>query len=201
MSRGEAALNASFLYNFLVSPRSIPFKTPAFRPWHIVCSGYLQIAGECRMILSSDELEILEYLKSWKGTPVSMVEICRCAGGRKKYRECPHWAKGLMSRLVESNMVEVNERGHYRVLAEDEPKEQTPAAKPTTKAKPVAKEAHTVGDDYFPGADTPQSVESTVVDGDYFPSEDIGSSNTEYWVSPQLAEILKKSGKKFKQKT
>jgi hypothetical protein len=150
------------------------------------------------MILSSDELEILEYLKSWKGMPISMVEICRCAGGRKKFRESPHWAKGLMSRLVDSKMVEVNERGHYRVLVEDEAAEQTSTAKPATK--PVAKEAHTVGDDYFPAADAPQSIESKVVDGDYFPSEDIGSSNTEFWVSPQLAEILKKSGKKFKHK-
>ena len=55
------------------------------------------------MILSSDELEVLGYLKSWKGSYVSMVEICRCAGGRHKFKESPHWAKSLMTRLVEVN--------------------------------------------------------------------------------------------------
>jgi hypothetical protein len=152
------------------------------------------------MVLSSDELEILEYLKSWKGTPISMVEICRCAGGRRKFRESPHWAKGLMARLVESKMVEVNERGHYHAPLEDEPK--APAPKPAAKTKALPKEAHTVGDNYFPGKkEAPPVKGPKVVDGDYFPSPEGSGSNTERWISPQMAEILSKSGKKFGRKT
>ncbi|MDB6017285.1 MAG: hypothetical protein JWR19_1774 [Pedosphaera sp.] len=72
------------------------------------------------MILSSDELQILDYLKSWNGKFVSMVEICRRAGGRQKFKETPHWGKALMARLIESELAEVNERGHYRIKPEGE---------------------------------------------------------------------------------
>src|SRR5277367_2457936 len=93
-----------------------------------------------RMHLSSDELEILEYLKSWKGTSVSMIEICRCAGGRQRFRENPHWAKGLMSRLVDEQLVEVNERGHYCVVgeAENQGTEKNPADAPTLQPTDAA---------------------------------------------------------------
>jgi hypothetical protein len=82
------------------------------------------------MILNSDELEILNYLESWNGKLVSLVEICRSAGGRKKYRESPTWACRLMHRLVETNLVEVDERGRFRLVVEEE--------------------YGLVGDDYFP---------------------------------------------------
>src|ERR1700722_19423452 len=96
------------------------------------------------MILSSDELEILEYLKSWKGASVSMVEICRCAGGRRKFRETPNWAKGMMARLVDENLVQVNDRGHYRSIEEE------PAKAPEAAPKPTGPQ--TVSEDYFPAS-------------------------------------------------
>src|ERR1700735_4919139 len=102
------------------------------------------------MILSSDELAILEYLKSWNGTSVSMVEICRCAGGRRKFRETPNWAKGMMARLVEANLIQVNERGHYCSIVEDE-EPKTPKAAPEPKPKELP--AGTVGENYFPAGD------------------------------------------------
>jgi len=135
------------------------------------------------MILSSDELEILDYLKSWKGNFVTMVEICRCAGGRKKFRESPQWARALMSRLVESNLIEVNERGHYRVVGEVDTTSHEFATEFVPKPQPQGPKAATiVGDDYFPA----QSSE----DEDF---------STERWVSPHIAEILKNSGKKFEE--
>jgi hypothetical protein len=127
------------------------------------------------MILSSDELEILEYLKSWKGKSVSMVEICRCAGGRRKFTETPHWAKGLMSRLVDEKLIEVNERGHYSSIIE------------------AAKDS--VDENYFPPVEAKPGSEGIVGD-DYFPPRE-PESETQYWVSPAIAAILKSSGKKF----
>ena len=129
------------------------------------------------MILSSDELEILAYLKSWNGKYVTMIEICRCAGGRQKFRESPNWAKNLMARLVETGEVAVNERGHYRSLdLANAPKPGVLFPIKSQLPKP-SKTAVIVGDDYFPAAsETPEA---------------------ERWVSPQIAEILKKSGKKF----
>ena len=131
------------------------------------------------MTLSADELEILEYLKSWKGSYVTMVEICRCAGGRRKYRESPHWAKALMSRLVEGKVVEVNERGHYRI-----PPDQETVTEPEPEisaTKRLSKAAIIVGDDYFPAPST----------------NDEDESDMQRWISPQIAEILKNAGKKF----
>jgi hypothetical protein len=129
------------------------------------------------LILSSDELEILEYLKSWKGQSVSMLEICRCAGGRKKFREAPNWAKCMMGRLVDAKLVEVNDRGHYRFMKEASV--ATPKA-PAPSPEPVEQEARVVGDDYFPSSG----------------QSDSGEEDTKWWISPQIQEILKHSKKK-----
>jgi hypothetical protein len=134
------------------------------------------------MILSSDELEIIEYLKSWSGKYVAMIEICRCAGGRQKFKESPHWAKNLMARLVEANMVEVNDRGHYRVPCETKSHTETFRKKHHPAAHPAPQHAKTaviIGDDYFPASSNPDEAEPPK------------------WLSPQFADILKKSGKKF----
>jgi hypothetical protein len=138
------------------------------------------------MNLSSDELEILEYLKSWKGTSVSIMEIARCAGGRKKFKDSPHWAKGLMSRLVEGNFVFVNDRGHYGCVPEKEN-----VSPPTDLiAEP---ESAPPDDNYFPVDEGPP----VVVGEDYFPTSPEPQGETSRWISPQIADILKKSGKKF----
>jgi hypothetical protein len=129
------------------------------------------------MILSSDELEVLEYLKSWKGEFVSMVEICRCAGGRRRFKEEPHWAKRLMSRLVDAEMVEVNERGHYRRKPED--------VEAKTSENPGAAE------DYFAPKENP-----LIVGDDYFPPPERPAPKTRRWISPEIESILNKAGKK-----
>jgi hypothetical protein len=138
------------------------------------------------MNLSSDELEILEYLKSWKGTSVSIMEISRCAGGRKKYKDSPHWAKGLMSRLVENDFVFVNDRGHYCCVLE----KGDVSPPPDSVTEPVSAP---VDDNYFPVDEGPP----VVVGEDYFPTSSETQSETSRWISPQIADILKKSGKKF----
>lgn len=133
------------------------------------------------MILSSDELEILEYLKSWNGKYVNMVEICRCAGGRRRFKDEPNWARPLMGRLVDAKMVEVNERGHYRIVDEADTTEDEVAEEPVATAKPMT--AMIVGDDYFPASNV--SAEEPVI-----------AHEPQRWIAPHIAALLKKGGKK-----
>ena len=141
------------------------------------------------MILSSEELEVLAYLKSWKGKYVAMIEICRCAAGRHKYRENPNWAKPLMARLVDSKLVTVNERGHYLWV-----EETTAPASPGRFTLPASKPAKTgviIGDDYFPAV--AESAEpAAAAPTPAAPAQ----AKSARWVSPQIAAILKSSGKK-----
>jgi hypothetical protein len=126
---------------------------------------------------SSDELEILEYLKSWDGKYLSLVDIARNASGRQKFRESPNWANGLMGRLIEAKLVEANERGHYRYIGETKP--------PQPKAKPA------------PPLQPQSSKTATIVGDDYFPASEPLDPPTPRWVSPQIEALLKQSGKKL----
>ena len=70
--------------------------------------------------MDSDEREIFDYLKGWPGHFVSTTEIARRAGGKRKYRENPHWAHPVLSRMVEQGLLESDALGHFRVKAADE---------------------------------------------------------------------------------
>jgi hypothetical protein len=139
------------------------------------------------MLLSSDELEILEYLKSWNGATISMLEICRRAGGRKKFKESPNWAKGMMTRLVDAKLIQVNERGHYRYITGNESPEEA--------TSPFIIEQQLIGDDYFPASGEPR-----LVGEDFFPSNaqpDSTEEETRWWVKPELLNLPKtEKGKK-----
>ena len=141
------------------------------------------------MLLSSDELEILEFLKSWNGEFISMLEICRRAGGRRKFKESPNWAIGLMGRLVDANLIQVNERGHYRFLNGTE--------SPEEGNSPFIIEQQIIEEDYFPSHHGPK-----VIGENYFPSSgtpDSPEDETRWWVKPELLDIPKRSkGKKGK---
>jgi hypothetical protein len=136
------------------------------------------------MVLSSDELEILDFLKSFPGAYVPIVQVCRSASSRQRYKDAPNWANPLMSRLVEARMVEVNDRGHFRfVTGPDEPIGDRYTPENTTN--------EVVGDDYFPAA-------SKSVGDDFFPATSKADEEEQHrWISPHIAEILKRSGKKI----
>jgi hypothetical protein len=129
---------------------------------------------------TAQELEILEYLKSWNGRYVSLVDICRSASGRQRFKESPNWANGLMTRLIEAKMVQVNERGHYCYIVEEKP--QKPAK---TKTAPAA---------------TAPNKNPRIVGDDYFPAEEPAAAPPPRWISPQMEAILKQS-KKFTKKS
>jgi len=73
-------------------------------------------------MMDSDEREIYYYLKAWKGHFLSAHEICRRAGGKKRYQKQPEWAKPVLARMAEKGIVETDPAGHYR-LKPIEPKE------------------------------------------------------------------------------
>ena len=118
------------------------------------------------MVLSAEALEIINYLKTAPGRFVSLPEISRRAGGRRRFEEVPGWARNLMSSLLDAGLIEVNARGHYRV-----PSTAQPASAPQAPVKPSPRasgkaQAKVVGDDYFPASNGP-----SIVGGDYFPTE------------------------------
>jgi len=114
------------------------------------------------MVLSAEALDIITYLKTAHGKFVSILEISKRAGGRRRFEESPNWAKNLMSPLLDAGLIEVNARGHYRVPGTPDDQPEAPA-KPASPA-PRKPKAEIVGDDYFPKTTTPR-----IVGGDYFP--------------------------------
>jgi hypothetical protein len=134
------------------------------------------------MVFNSDELEIIEYLRSWKGEFVSVAEICRRAGGRRKFVESPNWAKLMMARLMDAGVVEVNDRGHFAYCMQnsapvhqrkrsDKNKQsfsnqytqgidenyfsETKEAQVEEAANPIVSEPQVIDEDYFPGSEEP----------------------------------------------
>ena len=65
--------------------------------------------------MDADERDICLYLKSWAGQFLATAEICRRAGGKRRYRQDPYWAVQVLNRLVEKGHVESDSTGHYRL--------------------------------------------------------------------------------------
>jgi hypothetical protein len=62
-----------------------------------------------------DEREIFLFLKSYGQDFVALREICRRAGGRRRYHEDHEWARPILQRMAERNILETNSDGQYRV--------------------------------------------------------------------------------------
>jgi len=65
--------------------------------------------------MTADERDICRYLKGFPGQFVSLGEISRRAGGKRRYREDPAWAVPILEKLVERKIVESDSTGHYRL--------------------------------------------------------------------------------------
>jgi hypothetical protein len=62
-----------------------------------------------------DEREIFLFLKTYGADFVAAREICRRAGGRKRYEEDHDWAVPILMRMIERQILETNAGGQYRV--------------------------------------------------------------------------------------
>jgi hypothetical protein len=94
-------------------------------------------------MMDSEEREIYHHLKGLRDQFVPANAISRQAGGRRRFRESPDWAKPALLRMVERGILETDGSNSYRL-------------------KPMPPRGE-----------------------------------TKRWVSPQLAMLLKASGKQF----
>ncbi len=94
--------------------------------------------------MDADEKEIYRYLKTQPGVFVTWQVISRHAGGRSRFQESPDWARAVLMRMAERNILQKDTTGAYQLM-------------------PVPK--------------------------------DLGAAPQ--WVSPQIAELLLRSGKKI----
>ena len=65
--------------------------------------------------MTYEEMAIMNFLR---GTPelfVARREIARKALKRRVFDEDPHWADAPLASLVDQQLLEQNESGHYRV--------------------------------------------------------------------------------------
>jgi len=80
-------------------------------------SFWLDAGGLSRHLqgMDSDEREIFNYLKTWGSEYVSVREICRRAGTKRRYHEDPDWAKPILQVMAERGILEKDLLGRYRL--------------------------------------------------------------------------------------
>ena len=65
--------------------------------------------------MDSDEREIFQFLKNRGADYVNGTEICRRAGGKRKFHEDPNWAKPILLRMEERGIIESDSQGRFRI--------------------------------------------------------------------------------------
>lgn len=81
--------------------------------------------------MDADERQIYQYLKPFRKEYISTREICRRAGGRKRFHEEPEWAKVVLGRMVERGILELDAAGRFRIKPRDlDPNKQKKWASP-----------------------------------------------------------------------
>ncbi|MGH8023970.1 MAG: hypothetical protein ACRED1_10335 [Limisphaerales bacterium] len=70
-----------------------------------------------------EEREIFLFLKTYGASYVAAREICRRAGGRRRYDEDHEWAKPILARMAERGILETNSAGQFRLRPRKRKKE------------------------------------------------------------------------------
>lgn len=65
--------------------------------------------------MDADEREIYYFLKSYRKDFLSAREICRRAGGKRRYRADESWALAPLLRMAERGILETDPSGAYRI--------------------------------------------------------------------------------------
>jgi hypothetical protein len=63
--------------------------------------------------MESTERDVYYYVRSRKPHHVALLEICRHAGGRRRGRYAPEWAKPVVLRMVEKGILQADSTGAY----------------------------------------------------------------------------------------
>ena len=75
--------------------------------------------------MSTDEREIIAYLKTVPNQLVSGREISRRVGGRERFELDSRWATPILRRMAERGWLESDPIGHYRLRQEDPKKKKS----------------------------------------------------------------------------
>ena len=65
--------------------------------------------------MDADERDIFRFLKSWGSQFVSVHEVCRRAGNKRRFQEEPEWASPTLLRMVGRGILESDATGHFRI--------------------------------------------------------------------------------------
>jgi len=65
--------------------------------------------------MDADEREIVDYLSTFGEQWVTGKEVCRRAGGKRRFSEDNHWAIPVLQRLKDQQIVEADMRARYRL--------------------------------------------------------------------------------------
>jgi hypothetical protein len=74
--------------------------------------------------MDADEREIFDYLQTFGENWVNAKEICRRAGGKRRFAEDNHWAKPILQRMKDQHILEGDEMGRYRIKPPEKKKNE-----------------------------------------------------------------------------
>ncbi len=74
--------------------------------------------------MSTEEKEIIEYLKGWPYTFVSGREIARKVGGKLRYDDDRGWALSILAQMVRAGVLESDHLGYFRLKPEENKKKR-----------------------------------------------------------------------------
>jgi hypothetical protein len=70
--------------------------------------------------MSPEETEIIEFLRRFRGNYVSVNEVSRSIGQRKRFFEDRYWTRPILRRMEVDGWLESNEFGEYRLVLREE---------------------------------------------------------------------------------
>ena len=126
--------------------------------------------------MDSEEKDIFDYLKSWGRQFVSARQICRRAGGQKKWDKSPHWAIPFLNAMVYKNILETDSMAHFRIRPDEKKKKRERWLSP--EVAKILKER---------GLDAEKPHDDRI-------RPDEKTEKRERWLSPEVAKILKERG-------
>lgn len=74
--------------------------------------------------MDADEKDIYHYLQTWGEQFVHAKEICRRAGGKRRFSAEPDWAREPLVRMTDRGLLEADMQARYRIKPDKHGKDQ-----------------------------------------------------------------------------
>ncbi len=65
--------------------------------------------------MDTEERDIFKFLKTWGTNFTSVKEVARRAASKKRFYDDPDWAKPILMRMEERDILESDIQGRYRI--------------------------------------------------------------------------------------